>query len=304
MPIITLTCCPVCGSTQLEKAFDAIDYFSSGEAFPVSECSHCGFRFTNNVPDEEHIGKYYDSPEYISHSDTKKGITNKLYHFFRKRMLRRKVNIVARHISGKPVRLLDVGCGTGYFIQAAQQKGWKVSGIEKDEKARQSASLRSGVDVKDNNALWSMEQSSYDVITLWHVLEHLEKLNETISKINEILSPKGTVVIALPNCSSYDAHFYKEQWAAYDIPRHLWHFTPVTVEKILAKHGLRVIKKIRMPLDAFYISMLSEKYKGSTTLAQFVRACLIGTIGFLKSLSDIGQSSSIIYIVKKRTDGI
>lgn len=299
MSIITITSCPLCGSNNLKRAFNAVDYFSSGEIFPLYDCSDCGFRFTNDFPSEETIGKYYDSPGYISHSDSNKGLINRLYHYFRKRMLKKKIDLVAAHATANPIQLLDIGCGTGYFLQAAKERGWIVSGIEKDKKARESATVRAGVKVKDENGFWDMENRSFDVVTLWHVLEHLEKLNETVNKIKEIISPDGIVVLALPNCHSYDAQFYKELWAAYDIPRHLWHFSPETVERLLTKHHLRIVKKIRMPLDAFYISLLSEKYKGSNPLIKYGKGFLVGTTGFLRSLSDLGQSSSVIYIAKK-----
>jgi len=302
MSVITLTNCPICGCDDLKEAFNAVDHFSSGEVFPVSNCTRCGFHFTNNFPSENTIGKYYDSPDYISHSDSDKGLTNRLYHYFRKRMLKKKINLVADYLPPKdsPVRLLDIGCGTGYFLQAAKEQGWGVSGIEKDEKARESAIIRTNIRVKDQNEFWELEDKSFNVVTLWHVLEHLEKLNETIDKIKEITTPEGIIVIALPNCRSYDAGFYKESWAAYDIPRHLWHFSPETVEKLLGKHGLEVIQKVGMPLDAFYISLLSEKYRGSNLLIRYGRAFGVGTIGFLHSLSHIEQSSSIIYIAKNR----
>ncbi|WP_294079241.1 class I SAM-dependent methyltransferase [Proteiniphilum sp. UBA5384] len=300
MTTITLMKCPVCGAGNLKKIFDAADHFSSGEMFPIYDCDHCGFRFTNHFPSEDTIGRYYDSPNYISHSDSNEGLVNRLYHHFRKRMLRKKVSLVASYVPEKdsPIRLLDIGCGTGYFLQAAKERGWIVSGIEKDEKARENAAIRSGLPVHDENNLWEIKNSSYNVVTLWHVLEHLEKLNETIQKIKEIITPEGIVVLALPNCRSYDARFYKKWWAAYDIPRHLWHFSPGPLEKLLDKHGLKVIQKVCMPLDAFYISLLSEKYKGSNFFIRYGRAFGIGTIGFLCSLGNIEQSSSIIYIAK------
>lgn len=302
MPIITLTKCPVCGAGDLKKNFDAADHFSSGEVFPVYDCDQCGFRLTNNFPSEDIIGRYYDSPDYISHSDSSKGLVNRLYHIFRKRMLRKKINLVSNYAptKGEPVRLLDIGCGTGYFLQAAKERGWIVAGIEKDENARKNAAVRSGLAVEDESSLWEIKNASFTAVTLWHVLEHLEKLNETIHKINEIITPEGIVVLALPNCRSYDARFYKEWWAAYDIPRHLWHFSPDPLEQLLTKHGLQVIQKVRMPLDAFYISLLSEKYKGSNLFTRYCRAFGVGVTGFLRSLNNIEQSSSIIYIAKKR----
>jgi len=278
-----------------------MDHFSSREVFPICDCRECGFRLTNNFPSEDEIGKYYDSPAYISHSDSDKGLTNRMYHLFRRLMLRRKVNLVKRHLKRVNAHLLDIGCGTGYFLNAAKEKGFIVSGIEKDEKAREKAITRFGLDVRNENAFFGLERSSFDVVTLWHVLEHLEKLNESIEKMTEILTHDGTMVIALPNHRSYDAKRYKEKWAAYDTPRHLWHFTPDTLERLLARHNLSVIKKYRMPLDAYYVALLSEQYLGSTVLIKYLRAFLIGTTGFLLSLFNLKQSSSVIYIIKKRT---
>ncbi|MBZ4652041.1 MAG: hypothetical protein JG761_841 [Proteiniphilum sp.] len=300
MSIITLTSCPVCGGNNFKKVFDAADHFSSGEVFPVCDCRECGFRFTNNFPSENTIGKYYDSPDYISHSDSDKGLINKLYHLMRRYMLTRKMNLVNRYVDGQNRKLLDIGCGTGYFLQAAKERGFTVAGIEKNDLARTHAITHFGLDVKDENSFFDIADTSFNVITLWHVLEHLEKLNESLEKLNGILTPDGTVVIALPNHHAYDARFYQTFWAAYDLPRHLWHFSPDTVEKLLNKHHLKIIAIHRMPLDAFYISMLSEKYKGSNLWVQYGRAFRVGATGFFRSLRDPGQSSSLIYIVKKK----
>lgn len=299
MPIITLTRCPVCGSIDIKKAFDAVDHFSSGEAFPLFDCTHCGFRFTNDFPSEDTIGRYYDSPGYISHSDTREGLSNKLYHLARRVMLRRKVRLVSNHTANKPVRLLDMGCGTGYFLHAAKEKGFIVSGIEKDEKAREHAATRFGLDVKNEKSFWNMQTGLFDAVTLWHVLEHLEKLNESIDKIKNILTDDGIALIAVPNHHSHDAAFYKDYWAAYDVPRHLWHFSPASIENLLARHGMTIVKRYPMPLDAFYISLLSERYKGSAPPVQYGRASLIGLAGFAGSLVHVKHASSIVYIVRK-----
>lgn len=302
MPTIVLESCPVCGSHDIKKVFDAVDHFSSGETFPLFDCRGCGFHFTNSFPSRDTIGRYYDSPGYISHSNTREGIVNKLYHFARRIMLKRKVRLVSRYTRTKPARLLDMGCGTGHFLHEAKEEGFIVTGIEKDEKAREYAHAGFGLEVKDEESFWNLESKSFDAITLWHVLEHLEELNESIEKIKSILAPGGTVMIALPNHRSYDAKHYKTFWAAYDVPRHLWHFSPHTVEKLLAKHGLVIAEQKRMPLDAFYISLLSEKYKGTPALPGFVKACWIGTAGLIGSLFSTRQSSSLLYIAKKKAD--
>ena len=303
MPKITINTCPICGSSEIEKAFDIVDHFSTKETFPICDCSSCGFRFTNNFPSEGIIGKYYNSPDYISHSDSKDGLINRLYHFFRKQMLKKKVNLISKfapHTNSKSsIRLLDIGSGTGYFLNAAKERGYAVSGIEKDGKAREYSITHFGLDVKDEQSLWNIENESFDVITLWHVLEHMQNLNEVVAKIKSILKPNGVMILALPNHKSHDAQRYKEYWAAYDVPRHLWHFTPQSVEKLLSKHQFKIVKQKTMPLDAFYISMLSEKYKGSNSIKQYYKAITSGTAGYWLSQSDINKSSSVIYIVKK-----
>lgn len=297
MPHITINNCPICNSSDIVNTFNTVDHFSTKEIFPIYDCSNCGFRFTNNFPSDDIIGRYYDSPDYISHSDTKKGVVNLLYHFFRKQMLRKKVNMVSKYTLG--ARLLDIGSGTGYFLNIAKERSYQVTGIEKDSKAREYAITSFGLDVKDEHSLWGIESESFDVVTLWHVLEHMNNLNEVVSKIKSILKPDGVMILALPNHKSHDAKIFKEYWAAYDVPRHLWHFTPDTVEKLLSKHQFEIIKQKTMPLDAFYISMLSAKYRGSGALIQYLQACYFGSIGYLRSLSDTSRSSSVIYIAKK-----
>ncbi len=310
MSLINIKNCPICGSSTTAKVFSLVDHFSTKESFSIFYCLNCNFRFTNNFPTDDIIEKYYDSTNYISHSDSKKGLTNQMYHFFRKRMLKKKVNLVSEaviksrfsHVNkpNQSLHLLDVGCGTGYFLDAAKKQDYTVFGIEKDIKAREYAINNFELSVKSDGYLWDIENESFDVITLWHVLEHMQNLNKVIERINNILVPNGVLILALPNHESYDAKKYKEFWAAYDVPRHLWHFTTTTVERLLNKHQFIIIKQKSMPLDAFYISMLSEKYKGRGKFAQYTKAIITGSIGYLRSLSDIRQASSIIYIAKKQ----
>ena len=299
MPTITLTRCPACGSEDIHEALEVRDHFSSGESFPLYDCAQCALRFTNRFPSEDSIGAYYDSPNYISHTDTREGLANRLYHFARGIMLKRKTRLVLKHTTHRPVRLLDMGCGTGYFLNEAKKKGFIVTGIEKDSRAREFAKAHFGLDVAEEKRFWELEKDAFHVVTLWHVLEHIEKLSQSIEKIKEMLTDDGVAIIAVPNRGSVDEALYKEYWAAYDVPRHLWHFTPQSMERLLHRHGMGIVKKYPMPMDAYYISMLSEKYKGSNALARFVRPLLVGTAGLIRSFLNPQHSSSIIYIVKK-----
>lgn len=295
---LTITVCPVCGCTHLERVMTCTDSYASGEQFDLVRCEECGFVFTQNAPVEAEIGRYYETPDYISHSDTRKGAMNLLYHWVRQYMLDNKARLVMRSAHCSAKRLLDIGTGTGYFANAMDGRGWKVKAIEKSPQARAFAKEHFGLDVKSEPALREFMPESFDVITLWHVMEHLEKLNETWNRLGELLTAKGVLVVAVPNCSSYDAKKYGADWAAYDVPRHLWHFTPSTIVRLAEKHGFRLVESQPMPFDAFYVSMLSEKHKGNAN--SFIKGMIVGTAAWISALSKKEQSSSMIYVFRKK----
>lgn len=298
MSKLTIKVCPVCGSAHIERAMTCIDHYASSEAFYLCRCRDCGFLFTQDFPVEAEIGRYYETPDYISHSDTKKGIVNKAYHWVRSYMLGRKARLVAREAHRKTGRLLDIGTGTGYFSDTMKKRGWEVEAVEKNAQARAFAKQHFGLDVKPDTALQQLAPGSFDVITLWHVMEHLEHLNETWDTLNSLLTEKGVLIIAVPNSSSYDAKKYGAHWAAYDVPRHLWHFTPATIQKLGAKHDFILAARHPMPFDAFYVSMLSEKYMGHSL--PFVRGVITGTLAWFSALGSKERSSSMIYVFRKK----
>ncbi|SHF09629.1 Methyltransferase domain-containing protein [Bacteroides luti] len=295
---LTINTCPLCGGTHLVKKMTCTDFYASGEQFDLLQCENCGFQFTQGFPVEKEIGKYYETPDYISHSDTKKGMMNELYHLVRSRMLQKKAQLI-NNITGKTSgKILDIGTGTGYFSHTMQQKGWQVEAIEKSAQARSFAKKNFNLDIKDDSGLNDFSSGSFDVITLWHVMEHLEHLNETWERLHELLKDDGCLVVAVPNCSSYDAQKYKEFWAAYDVPRHLWHFTPDSIKKFGEKHNFTLVNHLPMPFDAFYVSILSEKYKESKS--SLVKGMFAGTLAWFSSLSNKEKSSSIIYVFRKK----
>ncbi len=308
MKKLTITHCPICGSKKLNPVHECKDYFALGDCFMIKECESCGFRFTDEAPSEDEIGIYYKAEDYVSHSDTQKGIVNKLYHFARNMMLRKKGNMVDdiynyNHKEGSDQKkhILDIGAGTGYFLNEMNERGWLVEGAEKSDDARVFADKHFKIELARSIADYMGTPSNmkkYDIITLWHVLEHLENLNGSLNDIRSLLKDNGNLILALPNCASYDARKYKEYWAAYDVPRHLWHFTPETVSMVASKNGFEVERIAAMPLDAFYISMLSEKYKGNKL--PFVAGMLTGMSSLLRVAKDPKQASSIIYVLKKR----
>ena len=298
MDILKINTCPLCGGQQLELALTCTDHYASGETFEVVRCVHCGFLMTQHAPVEAEIGKYYETPDYISHSNTRKGLMNRVYHLVRQFMLGRKASLVVRASKLKKGTLLDYGTGTGYFADAMNRRGWMVNAIEKSLSAREFAKKHFGLDVKAEGALRDYADGSMDVVTLWHVMEHLEDLNGMWQTFRRILKQRGVLVVAVPNPDSYDARKYGEWWAAYDVPRHLWHFSPSVMQQFGVRHGFILEQRYPMPMDAFYVSMLTEKYKGSRM--PFVKGLWTGTCAWLHSLGKKERSSSMIYVFRKK----
>ena len=293
-----ITICPVCGSRHLHKLSDCADHYATNEIFEIHTCDDCHFCFTQHFPDEKEIGRYYDTTDYISHSDTKKGIINTIYHAVRNFMLQRKAELVEKKSGITHGKILDIGSGTGYFLHVMAQKGWNVEGIEKNSGAASFAKNHFGLKIDAPTQPFTLPENKYDVITLWHVLEHLQALNETGLQMNRALKEDGTLIIAIPNCESYDACYYKEFWAAWDVPRHLWHFSPHTFAIWADKQGFEIESATGMPFDGFYVSMLSEKYKGKKPA--FFKGFLRGTLAWLSAKDKYDRSSSVIYVLKKK----
>ena len=298
------TRCLVCSSELVSLNHLSTDYLVSGEEYPVERCSNCGFLFTNRYPLETDIGGYYKSEEYISHTNKGKGISAKLYHIVRSLMLSRKRRLISKYIKetnsslNQDTTLLDIGCGTGHFVAYMNSHGWRSEGIERDKGAREYAKTLNGIKVSGTEYMESLPSRYYDVVTLWHVLEHFHDPVMAIKQITAALKSKGIVVIALPNNLSNDANHYGPDWAAWDVPRHLWHFTPFTLSLFAENHDLELIKKAGMPFDSFYVSLLSEKNRGSAL--PFVKGMFRGLISIVVSFFDHNRYSSIIYILRKK----
>lgn len=290
-----LSHCTVCGSENLEDFLSCKDYFVSGEVFSISRCKTCGFCFTDPRPAAEDIGPYYDSSEYVSHSKTSHGLTNRLFHLARNFTLARKKRILKKYSPGK--RILDYGCGTGEFLARMKSASWTCTGIEANAPAREHAIQKYALTVTDESELENLEDSSFDAISLWHVLEHVYPLRERLESFHKILDPDGTIFVALPNMNSFDAKIYGEHWAAYDLPRHIYHFTPATIQQLMGTSGFNLVKTLPMPLDAYYISMLSEKYRHGS--GRIIRAGWNGFRSNFHARFKTGNYSSLIYIFKK-----
>jgi 2-polyprenyl-3-methyl-5-hydroxy-6-metoxy-1,4-benzoquinol methylase len=295
--IITYSSCPACGSTHLHKALSATDHLVSGKDFEIWECESCTFRFTQNIPDAASIGKYYQSDNYISHSETSKGIVNRLYHFVRGLTLADKRRLILSVTQLENGKLLDIGAGTGAFVHHMQANGWQTIGLEPDEAARKNAKELNNVNLLPSEAFMRFQSDTFDVVTMWHVLEHVHDLHHYIEQLKNIIKPGGRIFIAVPNYECYDASFYKSDWAAYDVPRHLYHFSEEAMYKLLEKHNLKLHATRPMWYDSFYISLLSEKYKKHKRNS--IRGIFVGLISNIKAFINKEKCSSLIYIIGK-----
>lgn len=291
-----LNTCPVCGATSLNNFLEVKDHFLSKESFSLSQCSNCSFVFTNPRPDTNNLEKYYQSEDYFSHSKKKKGLITILYDLVKNYSLNRKFKLISSIKSTGKV--LDIGCATGEFLNYFKNKGWTCFGIEPAENPRNYAINNYQLDVVTENALDSFEKESFDLITMWHVLEHVPNLNERIQQIDRLLKPDGLLIIALPNYLSWDAEHYKSFWAGYDVPRHLYHFSPQTISTLLSKYCISIINTVPLKFDSFYVSLLSEKYKSGKM--NFSKAFINGLMSNLKAKKRGNTYSSLIYLARKR----
>jgi len=283
--------CPVCKNTRFDNFLICEDHSVSGESFALVKCRKCSLIFTNPRPKEDNLSSYYQSTDYISHTDKGNSLINWVYKLVRKYTLGKKVSIVNR-LNGKAGTLLDYGCGTGDFLKEANQKGWHAFGYEPDENAKNIA------EKKNPQRIFSTlknEKQTFDIITAWHVIEHVADLKKTVKKLRKMLNPDGYFILALPNNKSFDAEHYGSYWAAYDVPRHLYHFDTDSIQYFSKQFKLVLKEVLPMKFDSFYVSMLSEKYKGNSNLI------LAFKTGFKsnKKAKATGEYSSLIYIFSK-----
>ena len=271
------------------------DYSVSGERFQLLYNNELDMLETFPQPEIDTLANYYKSKDYISHTDSKRNLFEKVYHWVRNYSLQQKLKLINKY-SSQPNSLLDIGCGTGDFLATAQKAGWEIQGVEPDAGARVIANKKTSNSVKDVEALEDFANASFDVITLWHVLEHLPNLDEQIKILDKLLKPEGTLILAVPNFKSYDATHYKEFWAAYDVPRHFWHFSQDTISKLFSEVGMCVVQTKPMIFDSYYVSLLSEKYKSGKM--KMLSAFFTGFISNRKAKRS-GEYSSLIYILKK-----
>ncbi|WP_418508805.1 class I SAM-dependent methyltransferase [Corallibacter sp.] len=270
------------------------DHSVSGEKFELRYNESLDMLETYPQPSLQNLPSYYESEDYISHTDAKRNLFESVYHLVRSYSLKQKLKLINKQsVSGKT--LLDVGCGTGDFLQTALKNNWNVFGVEPNPQARNIANKKTNNVVYDVDKISEFKKESFDVITLWHVLEHLPNLEEQLALYKSLLKKEGTLIIAVPNFKSFDATYYKEFWAAYDVPRHLWHFSRTAISKLVSKNNMKVVKTLPMMFDAYYVSLLSEGYKSGSKNP--LKAFYIGFLSNLKAKQS-KEYSSHIYIIK------
>ncbi len=267
------------------------DYSVSKETFDLYHDETLDMLITHPQPALDNLGKYYESVDYISHTDSKRSLFERAYHFVKNIALKNKLNLINSHQSGKG-RILDIGAGTGDFLSVAKTDGWETVGVEPSEKAKSIAKSK-GVSFVDNTD--ELENNSFDVISMWHVLEHVPNLDNQIKELKRLLKPNGTLIVAVPNFKSFDAKHYGKFWAAYDVPIHFWHFSKTAIKLLFEKEEMKLVEVLPMKFDSFYVSLLSEKYKSGKM--NFIKAFFVGLQSNLKAKRDF-EYSSHIYIIK------
>jgi 2-polyprenyl-3-methyl-5-hydroxy-6-metoxy-1,4-benzoquinol methylase len=267
------------------------DFSVSQEIFELFHDEVLDMLITHPQPSLDVLGKYYESADYISHTDSKRSIFEKAYHFVKNIALKNKLNLINSYQPSKGL-ILDIGAGTGDFLNVAQNVGWKTVGVEPSDKAKAIAKNK-GVSFVENTS--ELESHTFDVISMWHVLEHVPNLEEQIKELKRLLKPSGTLIVAVPNFKSFDAKHYGNFWAAYDVPIHFWHFSKTAIQKLFAKENMTLEKVLPMKFDSFYVSLLSEKYK--TGKMNYFKAFFIGLQSNWKAKQKM-EYSSHIYILK------
>lgn len=287
--------CPWCGSENAQINLWLKDEFLTKEDFHICECLNCGLLYTMPRPDKDKIGAYYKSEAYYSHQENKKGFIPKVYERVKSINLKHKYRLATNGM--QPGKLLDIGCGVGDFLHTAEMHGWECIGVEPSEDAKTIAQKRMKGTIITSEELESFSDGAFDMITMWHVLEHVDDLKWQIAQLQRLVKPSGRVIIAVPNYKSFDGQYYKEQWAAYDVPRHLNHFNCNTLTKIFKTNNLELVKMGKLKWDAYYISYLSEQYRLHSL--PLVRGLYRGFISNCKARRS-GEWSSLVYVFERK----
>ena len=290
--------CPVCGQSEFESMYNLKDYKITQEQFSLQKCTNCSLVITLNPPDADQIGRYYESDDYLEHSNRKEDLFSKLFSLGRNFMFAYKKWIINKLGGNKTV--LDIGAGSGQFLNFMSQQGYEVTGIEMSERARKYAKENFSLDLNSSEYLFDDGlKEKYGIISLWHVMEHLYDLEKVINRLDELLEDDGHLVVALPNYKALEVSVYKKYWNGWDVPRHLWHFSPESLTQLFKKHNFKLKKMNMMPLDPFFNTLLTNKYRQRNSMFNIIRMLFIGGLSFLNGLINVRRASSIIYILAR-----
>lgn len=289
--------CPWCDSEKTQMHLWVKDLFLTNEAFEIHECLKCGLLFTEPRPKPEEIGKYYQSDEYYSHQENKSGVIPRIYETIKNINLKKKYQMATKGLANG--KMLEIGCGAGDFLQSMEEHGWICTGIEPSEKAKEIARKKVKAELLNPEEITKLESESFDLITMWHVLEHVDDLKEEIKQLQRLLKKGGRLVLALPNFKSADAQYYKEYWAAYDVPRHLNHFCRESINNIFKTSELKMQKTDKLIWDAYYISYMSEKYKNKSL--PLLKGAMKGLSSNNKARKS-GEWSSLVYVLERQNN--
>lgn len=290
--------CPICGATGQTPYANCTDFTISKESFTLMQCPSCGIVYTSNPPSEQDISLYDKLDQKLKLGESPTGVIEKLYFKIRGRMLHKKAYLVEAQAYRTNGTLLNYGAKTGFFSYTMERLGWKVTSVEKYHEERVFSLKMFHHRMIDIQEMGRLKPETFDVITLWHVFEHCYHPHELLDRFFELLRPNGVLIMACPNICSTDAQHYGPYWAAYNVPRHLWHFSPASLTNLAHKHGFTLMHHEKLPFDSFFISILSEKHKGHKL--PIIRGLLFGLYSWLVSLAKRGRSSSIVYVFRKR----
>jgi len=292
--------CPLCGASGQIPYANCTDFMVSKESYTLLRCPSCGVVYTLDPPSETELRRYDKLNLKLKLGDAPKSLTEKLYYHVRSRMLHRKARIIETYAYRTSGSLLNYGAKTGFFSHRMERRGWKVTSLERYHEERLFSLEMFHHRMIDMSDLDNLHAGTFDVITMWHVFEHMHHPHELLDRFYELLRPGGVLVMACPNICSTDAMYYGPYWAAYDVPRHLWHFNPVSLAQLLHRHGFTLMHHERMPYDSFYISILSEKQMRHKMA--FIRGMRVGLRSWWISLTHRSKSSSLVYIFRKRQE--
>lgn len=291
-----LETCIVCGSNNNKEAIRVHDHLVSHKLFIISACDDCGFQFVKNPPSEDEAMSFYETEEYIEHSDSSEGLINGIYHKARSWMLPYKYKML--HKLGRKAKILDVGTGTGYFLNYMKSRSYEVTGVEISKQARDFGIKTFGLDIQSPDDLMKADfPKGFGYASFWHVLEHIYEPRKVLKRVHQLLDDNGVLVVALPNNKSLDAKVYKEYWAAYDVPRHLWHWDKESFTKFAEGCGYKLVKTKMLPLDPFYNIIMSETYRKNKL--GYILIPFVGALSLIQGWLKNGKASSIVYFLEK-----